>query len=213
MAGGRSTAFGSRIRAPTFVRFRTTHSIAIVVPIRIRALLRTRKRGDFRRSTMQYTAIQDQNNSWRWPAFKLEPVERKQLGKHFLIRLPRRKNRLGVTRSGAKADICTATSQVRFAPKADLWGKPSCLLWARSRHWRDDPCKKRPLLGVFIPNEEWGQPLFLIRPSPKQADLVSSEPEKEFRIRVRHRQTRGLAGTQRPRGAVANRCRVFALFR
>jgi hypothetical protein len=72
---------------------------------------------------MQYTAIQDQNNSWRWPAFKLEPVERKQLGKHFLIRLPRRKNRLGVTRSGAKADICTATSQVRFAPESGLVGQ------------------------------------------------------------------------------------------
>ena len=59
------------------------------------------------------------------------------------------------------------------------------------------------------------QPLFLIRPSLAQADLVSSEPEveKEFRRRVRHQQTKGLAGTQRPRGAVADRCRAPALFR
>ena len=58
------------------------------------------------------------------------------------------------------------------------------------------------------------QPLFLTQPSLAQADLVSSKPEveKEFRRRVRPRQTKGLAGTPRPPGAAADRYRASALF-
>ena len=108
-----------------------------------------------------------------------------------------------------KADICSAQADVRFTLES---GHVRCIslcpLCAKSGHWRYDLRKQKDRPTAVCRN-----PSVLTRPSLAQADLVSNEPEveKEFRIRVLHRQTKSLAGTPHPPGAAADRHRGSAL--
>jgi hypothetical protein len=84
-----------------------------------------------------------------------------------------------------------ALPALRNQTDGDSAAQNKCPLWAKSGLGHD-PSQNRKTAARrspeirSLPNEEWEQPFFFTRPSPAQAELVSSEPEveKEFRRRV-----------------------------